>query len=74
MTVKRGDTVSITLKNAGGTHDLKIDEFDEETERLSAGEEETITFVADRAGSFEYYCSVGNHRAMGMKGTLTVTE
>lgn len=73
MVVDRGDTVKITLKNAKGVHDLKIDEFTGASTRiLNAGESETITFVADKSGTFEYYCSVGNHRAMGMVGTLTV--
>lgn len=74
MSVKRGDTVRITFTNAEGFHDLKIDEFNAATAKLAAGASETIEFVADQAGSFEYYCSVGSHRAMGMKGTLTVTE
>jgi plastocyanin len=25
-----------------------------------------------KAGEFEYYCPVGNHKAAGMEGTLTV--
>jgi len=70
--VKKGDTVKITLKNVGGTHDLKIDEFKVATAKLADGKEETVTFVADKSGTFEYYCSVGNHRAMGMKGALIV--
>lgn len=74
MTVKKGDTVKIVFKNANGFHDLKLDEFNVATAQLKAGAEETVTFVATKTGSFEYYCSVGNHRAMGMKGTLTVTE
>lgn len=72
MTVNKGDTVKITVRNAGGTHDLKIDEFNTVTKRLATGESETITFIADKTGTFEYYCSVGSHRAMGMVGTLTV--
>jgi len=74
LTVKKGDTVKIIFKNADGTHDLRIDEFNAATKRIRTGEQETITFVADKAGSFEFYCSVGSHRQMGMKGTLTVTE
>lgn len=74
MTVKKGDTVRITFTNAEGFHDLKIDEFDVATAKLNAGGTETIEFVADKTGTFEYYCSVGSHRAMGMKGTLTVQE
>lgn len=72
MTVNEGDTVRITLNNLGGNHDFVIDEFDARTEVISTGETETIEFVADKAGTFEYYCSVMQHRAMGMVGMLTV--
>jgi plastocyanin len=72
MTVNRGDTVTIVFKNTGGMHDLKIDEFNVATPKLQGGQEASVTFVADKAGSFEYYCSVGTHRQMGMFGTLTV--
>lgn len=73
LSVKKGETIRITFKNTGGFHDLVIDEFNVRTKQIQPGEE-TVEFVADKAGSFEYYCSVGQHRAMGMKGTLTVTE
>lgn len=72
MTVKQGDTVRITFVNGGGTHDFVIDEFNARTKVIQGGATETIEFVADKTGSFEYYCSVGQHREMGMKGTLTV--
>lgn len=72
ITVNKGDTVKITFKNAGGTHDFVIDEFNVRTSRVADGASETIQFVADKVGNFEYYCSVGNHRQMGMKGVLTV--
>lgn len=73
MTVKKGDTVRVTFRNSTGTHDWVLDEFPgARTNVLGAGAEETIEFVADKAGTFEYYCSVGKHREMGMKGTLTV--
>ena len=72
ITVKQGDRVRIMFKNAGGTHDLRLDEFNVATKRIQGGEQDSVEFVADKAGSFEYYCSVGSHRAMGMKGTLIV--
>ncbi len=72
ITVKRGETVKITVQNTNGTHDLVIDEYDVDTSLLNAGGQTTVTFIADRAGTFEYYCSVGNHRAMGMRGNLIV--
>jgi len=72
LKVKKGDTVKITFKNSGGMHDFVLDEFKAKTDIIKSGEQAEVTFIADKAGSFEYYCSVGNHRAMGMKGTLIV--
>lgn len=72
MRVKKGDTVRVIFRSAGGTHDWVVDEFDVRTSQLGEEEEEEIEFVADKAGTFEYYCSVGNHRAMGMVGKLVV--
>lgn len=74
MNVKKGDRVKITFKNKEGFHDLKIDEFGVATPQIKAGEEATVEFVADKVGSFDYYCSVGSHRQMGMVGKLTITE
>jgi plastocyanin len=72
MNVNVGDTVRVTFKNVEGKHDWVLDAYNVRTQIIAAGTEETIEFVADKAGTFEYYCSVGNHRAQGMKGTLTV--
>jgi plastocyanin len=72
LTVNKGDKVSITFVNTGGLHDFKIDEFNVATRQLNGNEKQTVTFTADKVGSFEYYCSVGRHREMGMKGILTV--
>lgn len=72
MKVRKGDTVRVTFKSTAGFHDWTIDEFHAATKQLTAGGQETVSFVADRAGRFEYYCSVGTHRQMGMKGTLIV--
>jgi plastocyanin len=74
ITVKKGDKVKITFKNSGGTHDFVIDELNVKTPIIQGGAEAVVEFTADQEGSFEYYCSVGNHRAMGMKGTLVVEE
>ncbi|HCY17613.1 MAG: Plastocyanin [Candidatus Nomurabacteria bacterium GW2011_GWF2_35_12] len=70
--VKKGDKVKITLKNIDGFHDFKIDEYGVATKQLKSPAEEVLEFTADKVGSFEYYCSVGTHRAMGMFGTLKV--
>lgn len=71
--VKAGDRVRITVESVDGFHDLVIDEFDVETQRLRPSEgTDTVEFVADKVGTFEYYCSVGEHRALGQIGTLIV--
>ena len=31
-----------------------------------------VEFTVDKTGTFEYYCSVGQHRANGMVGNLIV--
>lgn len=72
MKVKKGDKVRVTVTNIGGTHDWVIDEFDARTKQLSDGESDTVEFTADQSGTFEYYCSVGQHRQLGMKGNLIV--
>ena len=70
--VKKGDTVKIIFKNSEGFHDFIIDEFDVATNQIGAEEEDEVEFVADKVGTFEYYCSVGTHRKMGMVGKLIV--
>jgi plastocyanin len=74
ITVKKGDRVRLVVTNTAGVHDLKLDKFNVATPILQVGQSQTVEFVADEAGTFEYYCSVGNHRAMGMVGTLVVEE
>lgn len=70
--VNKGDTVTVEFKNDGGMHDFVIDEFAARTTVIQTDGTDSVTFVADRAGSFEFYCSVGQHRANGMKGMLIV--
>lgn len=74
ITVKKGDRVKVTFKNKDGFHDFVIDEFNVATKQIQGGQQEVVEFVADQAGSFEYYCSVGQHRANGMFGSLVVEE
>jgi len=70
--VNEGDTVRITLRSSDSTHDWVIDEFDVATRFTPPGETDVIEFVATQAGEFIFYCSIGNHRAEGMRGTLIV--
>jgi plastocyanin len=70
--VKKGDTVKINFINEEGNHDWVLDEFNARTSQIQGGQTATVQFVADKTGTFEYYCSVGNHRQQGMKGNLIV--
>lgn len=72
LRVQQGDTVRIDFTNTKGFHDWVLDEFNARTPQLQAGASASVEFVADKKGTFEYYCSVGSHRAMGMKGNLIV--
>ncbi|EKD65360.1 MAG: hypothetical protein ACD_50C00112G0004 [uncultured bacterium] len=70
--VNVGDTVRIKYKNTVGTHDFTIEELGVQSSLIDAGEEATVQFVADKAGAYEFFCSVPGHREAGMKGTLVV--
>ena len=72
--VKKRDFVRINFTSADGFHDWTIDEFNAHTEQVATGNRSSVDFVADKAGTFEYYCNVGNHRQMGMRGKLIVEE
>ena len=74
LRVRKGDTVRVTFLNEQGIHDWRIDGFQAATAVLQQGQQETIEFIADQTGEFEYYCSVANHRELGMKGALIVEE
>jgi len=73
--VNLGDTVRVTYLNGGGRHDWVLDEFEgARTAVITGGRSETVEFVADQAGTFEYYCSVPGHRQAGMVGSFVVID
>ena len=74
ITVQSGQRVRIELEVTEGFHDWVVDEFNAATDQVNAGNITTVEFVADQSGEFEFYCSVGSHRAMGMVGTLIVQD
>ncbi len=70
--IHKGDKVKIVFQNVDGFHNLVVDEFSAKTKTIPADQTDTVEFVADKTGTFEYYCGVANHRQMGMKGNLIV--
>ncbi len=67
---------TINLTNEGGaSHDLVVERDGEEidsTDVIGPGESSTVT-VELEPGEYVFYCSVGNHRSMGMEVSVTVT-
>ncbi len=72
LRVKEGETVRIEFTSTAGFHDWVVDEFDAKTDRAMTGSTVSVEFVADKKGTFQYYCSVGNHKDLGMIGNLIV--
>ncbi len=70
--VKQGETVRLVFDNTQGFHDLRIDGYNVGTKQFYEGNSEAVEFIANKIGSFEYYCSVGSHRQQGMRGALIV--
>ena len=70
--VKKGDFVRINLKSVDGFHDLVVDAFNAATKQINTGDSSFVEFKADKTGTFEFYCSVGTHRQMGMVGKLII--
>lgn len=74
--VSKGNLIQIHLINEDrnqpsnpSKHNLNIDEFNVHIKDLDYFQSESVTFLADKTGTFDYYCSIHP----GMKGTITVT-
>ena len=74
ITVKKGDKVKVVITSKDMMHNFNIDELKVKSALVKVGETSTVEFIADKVGSFEFYCSVGQHRKNGQVGTLVVTE
>jgi len=73
LTVAKGDTVKVTFTNNGTyPHNFTIKEFNVVGKTVAPGQSDTVTFIANQTGVFQYYCSVDSHKDKGMVGTLTV--
>ena len=74
-TLPAGD-YTITVKNDGhATHDLVVEQNGSDVAKSgSIGPGDSATFtVTLEAGKYVFYCSIGNHRAMGMETDVTVS-
>lgn len=74
LTVKKGQKVKIVIHSVSMMHDFNIDELGVKSAIVKNGDTGTVEFTPEKAGTFEYYCSVGQHRANGQVGKITVEE
>jgi plastocyanin len=51
-------------------HNFNIDEFNVHTHDLKYFESETITFIADKAGTYQYHCTIHPE----MKGNIVIEK
>ncbi len=74
VSVKVGEVVNLRLANQGVTvHDLVVPGQGIWLV-VPAGRSATTGFRTDRAGEYEFFCSVPGHREAGMIGRITVAR
>jgi plastocyanin len=72
--LKAGNYTITVVNNGSSTHDLAVEEdgtTKATSDHVAPGEKTTFTVDLD-AGEYVFYCSIGNHRAMGMEKTVQV--
>jgi plastocyanin len=81
LSVPLGMPVTFVVTNTGGAqHNLEVEHEGQGIEQrlfatnLVPGETRRATFTFTVAGEWEMYCPVGNHRALGMRGTILVVQ
>jgi plastocyanin len=73
-TLPAGDYEIEVVNGGDATHDLVVERDGEDvvgTDTIAPGESATLTVTLE-AGEYVFYCSIGNHRAMGMEVTVQV--
>jgi plastocyanin len=62
ITLNQGNSLSLHLINEDSEkhsrHNLNIDEFNIHTKNLGYFQTQTVTFTANKTGTFNYYCSI----------------
>jgi uncharacterized cupredoxin-like copper-binding protein len=73
--VKKAGPVTFEVTNDGKTdHSLEVEgpSGEAETETIAPGKSATLNIDLSKAGRYEMYCPIGNHKAMGMEGEVIV--
>ena len=81
LSVPLGEPVTFIVTNTGGAqHNLEVELEAQGIEQrlfdtnLMPGETRQATFTFTAPGQWIMYCPVGNHRALGMQGTISVAQ
>jgi hypothetical protein len=73
-TFNKGSVESIHMINEDyqthSKHNFNIDQFNVHTKDLGYFQTQTVTFIADKQGTFQYYCTIHPE----MKGNIIVAE
>jgi len=73
--VDKAGKVTFDVSNDGSVdHALEVEgpNGEVETEPIAAGQSAKLTVDLSKPGKYEMYCPIGNHKEMGMKGTVTI--
>jgi plastocyanin len=74
-TLKAGPYLVKVDNTGNATHDLVVEQNGAKiagTSSIAPGQSASLS-VTLKPGSYVFYCSIGNHRSMGMEVTVTVT-
>lgn len=76
LVLHQGERVQINLINGeGAEHDIFVEVYGVRSNRVvGKGASSTISFIAEKTGTFAYYCSVAGHRDAGMQGRLRIAS
>lgn len=71
--LKPGRTLEIVMENNGVlAHNITFSDKDVATETVQSGNQTSVTVTFDKAGEYEFFCSVPGHKNAGMTGTVIV--
>jgi len=74
LQVNKGDKVTMQVINDDGVeHQLEISGLGVKSQSvIKKGDTQTVTFTADKEGTYQYICNISGHKEAGMLGKLTV--
>jgi uncharacterized cupredoxin-like copper-binding protein len=75
LTLSKPGTYAFHITNKGTiTHAFEVEGngVEEKSGDIQAGSSATLNVTFSKNGSYEMYCPIDGHKALGMKGTLTV--